>query len=86
MNNTIYNISEMKIKITNRNWIKLVLSALIPLMIGVFTVVTTVQQQKLSTLQREQDKKEALLLRQQSEHQADNLHKENIYTIYLDDV
>ena len=51
-----------------------------------FTVVTTVQQQKLSTLQREQDKEEARLLRQQSEYQADNLHKEKVYSIYLDDV
>jgi uncharacterized protein YjbI with pentapeptide repeats len=76
----------METKRNHRHWIKIFLSALIPLMIGVFTIVTTLQEQKLSTLQREHDKREALLLRQQSEHQANNLHKENIYTIYLDDV
>jgi uncharacterized protein YjbI with pentapeptide repeats len=76
----------MTIKIDRNTWIKLFLSALIPLMIGIFTVITTIQQQKLSSLQREQDKQAAILLRQQSEHQADNLHKENVYATYLDDV
>ncbi|UJR18646.1 hypothetical protein I4U23_005554 [Adineta vaga] len=69
-----------------RSWLKLLLSALVPLLIGVFTIITTIQQQKLSTLERKHDKQESLLLRQQSEHQADNLHKENIYATYLDDV
>ena len=36
-----------------RFWSKLFLSALVPLMIGIFTVITTIQQQKLSTLQRQ---------------------------------
>ena len=67
-------------------WIKLCLSALIPLMIGVFTVVTTMQQTKLSTLQREHDKEEAILLRKYSEHQADSVHKDNLFDVYLDDV
>jgi uncharacterized protein YjbI with pentapeptide repeats len=55
-------------------------------MIGVFTIVTTVLQQKLSTQQREQDKQDALLLRQQSEQQADNLRKEAVFATYIDDV
>ena len=73
-------------KINYRKWTKLLLSALIPLMIGVFTVITTLQQNKISTLQREQDKQEAFLLRQHSERQADNLHKENVYALYLDQI
>ncbi len=69
-----------------REWIKLCLSASIPLMIGIFTVVTTIQQQKLSTQQREQDKQDAFLLRQHSERQADNLRKESVLNTYIDDV
>lgn len=76
----------MKIKISRRNWIKLCTSALIPLMIGVFTIVTTVQQQKLSSLQREKDKEEALLLGEQSARQAEHLRKESVFTNYLDDI
>lgn len=76
----------MTTKIGYRKWTKLLLSALVPLMIGVFTVINTLQENKLSILQREQDREEARLLRQHSEHQADNLHKENVYAIYLDDV
>ena len=76
----------MTTKRHRRVWLKLLVSALVPLMIGVFTLITTFQQQKLSNLQRGQDKEDALLLRQQSEQQADNLHKENIYDTYLDAV
>ena len=76
----------MTLKVNYRKWTKILLSALVPFMIGVFTVITTLQQNKLSALQREQDKEEARLLRQHSEHQADNLHKENVYAVYLDEV
>ncbi|CAF3688965.1 unnamed protein product [Rotaria sp. Silwood1] len=69
-----------------REWIKFFLSALIPLMIGVFTVVTTVLQQKLSYQQREQDKEDARLFRQQSERQADNLRIETVFDNYVNDV
>ncbi|CAF0838740.1 unnamed protein product [Adineta steineri] len=55
-------------------------------MIGIFTVVTTIQHQKLSTQQHEQDKQDAFLLRQHSEWQAENTRKENVFTTYLDDV
>jgi len=76
----------MATKMYRRKLLKLFLSALIPLMIGVFTVITTVQQQKMSSLQRAQDKQDALLLRQQSEYQADNLNKEKVYAAFLDEV
>ncbi|CAF4783154.1 unnamed protein product [Rotaria sp. Silwood1] len=55
-------------------------------MIGVFTVVTTVLQQKLSYQQREQDKEDARLFRQQSERQADNLRIETVFDNYVNDV
>ncbi|CAF3014548.1 unnamed protein product [Rotaria socialis] len=76
----------MPITEKDRVWLKLLLSALIPLMIGIFTVVTTIQQQKMSSLQREQDKNDALLLREQSDNQTAHRHKETIYATYLDDV
>jgi uncharacterized protein YjbI with pentapeptide repeats len=69
-----------------REWIKLISSALIPLMIGVFTVVTTILQNNLSIQQRELDKQEALLQREQSERQATNLRQENVFATYIDDV
>jgi uncharacterized protein YjbI with pentapeptide repeats len=69
-----------------REWMKCFFSALVPLMIAVFTVVTAVLQQNLSLQQREQDKQDALLLRQQSERQADNIRKETVFATYLDDV
>ena len=33
-----------------------------------------------------QDKDEVRLLKQHSEHRADNIHKGNVYTIYLEEV
>ena len=77
---------EINKEVNCRKWIKLLLSALIPLMIGVFTVFTTLQQNKISTLQRDQDIEEARLSRKHSEHQADNLHKENVFATYLEEV
>ncbi|CAF1437817.1 unnamed protein product [Rotaria magnacalcarata] len=76
----------MPISIKDRVWLKLLLSALIPLMIGIFTVVTTIHQQKMSSLQREQEKQDAHLLRRQSDNQTAHRHKETIYATYLDDV
>lgn len=83
---SVCNSREMQPKSNRFGWVKLVLSALIPLMIGLFTVLTTIQQQNISFLQREQDTQQALLLHQQSQYQADNLHKEKVYTTYLDDI
>ena len=73
-------------KFSRFNLVKLFLSALVPFMIGLFTIITTIQQQNFSSLQREQDKHDALLLRQQSELQADHLNKEKVFATYLDDV
>ncbi|CAF1656880.1 unnamed protein product, partial [Adineta ricciae] len=73
-------------KLNRISLIKLFFSALIPFTIGLFTVITTIQQQKFSSAQREQDKQDALLSRQQSDLHAENLHKEKVYETYLDDV
>jgi uncharacterized protein YjbI with pentapeptide repeats len=83
---TTHNDDTKQLQTSSRKWLKLLLSALIPLMIGIFTVVSTIQQQKLWTQQREQDKQDAFLLRQHSERQADGLRKESVFTTYLDDV
>jgi uncharacterized protein YjbI with pentapeptide repeats len=75
-----------RIEGNHRLCLKLTLSALIPLMIGVFTIVTTLLQQKLSNQQREQDKHDSHLLREQSQRLADNLQKESVLVNYLNDV
>jgi uncharacterized protein YjbI with pentapeptide repeats len=78
--------NSIKIDKKHRIWLKLILAASIPLMIGVFTITTTLLQQKLSRQQREQDKYESSLLREQSNRLADNLQKETILVSYLNDV
>nr|AEN94407.1 pentapeptide repeat family protein [Adineta vaga] len=83
---SVGNSVQMAKKLNRLTLVKLFFSALIPLTIGLFTVITTIQQQKSATAQREQDKQDALLLRQQSDLQAENLHKEKVYATYLDDV
>ena len=62
------------------------MSALIPLMIGIFTIVTTVVQQDNTMQQGDHDEEEALLQRDQSNAQADNLRQENVFAKYLDDM
>jgi uncharacterized protein YjbI with pentapeptide repeats len=78
--------NETKINPNHRIWLKLMLTALIPLMIGVFTIVSTLLQYKLSSQQRNQDKSDSLLFRQQSERHADSLQKETVLVTYLNDV
>ncbi|CAF1347501.1 unnamed protein product [Didymodactylos carnosus] len=58
-----------------KNWAKIVSALLVPLILGVFTVVQTLQQQKISSLQRKQD-----------QYQADNTQNEDIFAKYIDDV
>ena len=77
---------QISIKANFHQWIKLFVTALIPLMIGILTIITTLAQEKNAVKQREQDKQEAILLREQSERQADNLRKDTILATYLDDI
>lgn len=81
-----YNNVKTKIETNHRIWLKIILSALIPLMIAVFTIVTTVIQQKLSYQQRAQDRDDTNSLRKQSDRLADSLQKETILVSYLNDV
>lgn len=55
-------------------------------MIGVFTVVSTIIQQNASYEQRQQDKVDARLLRQQSDQHAGNLQRETALANYLTDI
>ncbi|CAF1525858.1 unnamed protein product, partial [Didymodactylos carnosus] len=56
-------------------WLTLVATALVPLMIGIFTVVMTIQQQSSASRQR-----------QQEQQQADNLQNERTFSTYVDDI
>ena len=69
-----------------RKWIKLLISALIPIMIGTFTIINTTLQKNISAQQQEQDKQDALLLREQSERQADNLRQDTLFSSYVGDI
>ncbi|CAF1517669.1 unnamed protein product, partial [Didymodactylos carnosus] len=51
-------------------WTKLVLSALVPLMIGIFTVVSTIQQQRIPNEHRRQDHQIAATQRKQDQDLA----------------
>ncbi|CAF1619669.1 unnamed protein product, partial [Adineta ricciae] len=57
--------AQMAKKLNRLSLIKLFFSALIPSTMGLFTVITAIEQQKLSSAQCEQDKQDALFLRQQ---------------------
>ncbi|CAF1300066.1 unnamed protein product [Didymodactylos carnosus] len=57
------------------DWLTLLVTALVPLMIGVFTVVITIAQQSSADRQR-----------QQEQQQADNLQNERIFSVYVDDI
>ncbi|CAF1073659.1 unnamed protein product [Didymodactylos carnosus] len=78
-------------------WTKLGLSTLVPLMIGIFTVVSYIQQQHISEQQRHQDQEVANdirlqerqiadALRAHSQEQAHALHYQDVYKTYLADV
>ncbi|CAF1497468.1 unnamed protein product [Didymodactylos carnosus] len=78
-------------------WTKLGLSTLVPLMIGIFTVVSYIQQQHISEQRRHQDREVsndirlqdrqiADALRAQSQRQADAFHYQDVYKTYLADV
>jgi uncharacterized protein YjbI with pentapeptide repeats len=67
-------------------WSNLALGALIPLMIGIGTVVITLQQQKNEDRRRDQDQHIANRMREQDQQQADNLHYQNVYSRYIIDI
>ncbi len=67
-------------------WSNLALGALIPLMIGIGTVVITLQQQKNEDRRRDQDQNIANWTREQDQQQTDNLHYQNVYSRYIIDI
>ncbi|CAF1039427.1 unnamed protein product [Didymodactylos carnosus] len=68
------------------SWFNLILSALIPLMIGIFTVVSYIQQQQIAYENRKQDRKIEDRRRSEDQHRAENLHYENVYEKYIEDI
>jgi len=79
--------NKVKSKIeSNRIWLKLLVSMLIPLMIGIFTITMSFVQQNISLKQRIQDREDAEKLRLQSTKLADNNEKETILANYLNEI
>ncbi|CAF0861930.1 unnamed protein product [Adineta steineri] len=52
------------------NWSRVLLSACLPLVLGVFTIIFTIQQNSISIANREQDRRQAIELRQQVMYDA----------------
>ncbi|CAF0837796.1 unnamed protein product [Adineta steineri] len=52
------------------NWSRILLSACLPLVLGVFTIVFTIQQNSISIANRGQDRRQAIELRQQVMYDA----------------
>ena len=67
-------------------WTNVALAALIPLMIGIATVVITVQQQKNEGERRNHDLQIARDNREQDQRQADELYLQDVYKTYIQDV
>lgn len=67
-------------------WINVVTGALVPLMIGIFTVVLTIQQYRISERHRQQDQQIARAYREQDQRQADDLHFQQVYRDYIKDI
>ncbi|CAF3936555.1 unnamed protein product [Adineta steineri] len=67
-------------------WLKLALGALIPLAIGIGTVVITIQQQQNEDRRFQQIQDNEYRRREQDQQQADNLHYQNVYSHYILDI
>ncbi|CAF1057800.1 unnamed protein product [Adineta steineri] len=67
-------------------WLKLALGALIPLAIGICTVVITVQQQHNEDRRFQQTQDNENRRREQDQQQADSLHYQNVYSHYITDI
>ncbi|CAF1352691.1 unnamed protein product [Didymodactylos carnosus] len=69
--------------ISLEKWLKLTSAFLVSLMIGIFTIVTTSQQNHVANLNRIKDLEIANNQRQQDQEQADELHIETVYARYI---
>ncbi|CAF1282478.1 unnamed protein product, partial [Didymodactylos carnosus] len=65
------------------DWLQLFSSMLVPLMIGVFTIVTTVQQRETNRQQHLSDRQIAQLQREQDMHVASEQRNETVFTMYI---
>jgi uncharacterized protein YjbI with pentapeptide repeats len=65
---------------------KMLLSALLPLILGIFTVIYTIQQNNIAKQQREQDLAIATNIRIQDQMQTDELRIQTVYDIYINDI
>ncbi|CAF1148014.1 unnamed protein product [Didymodactylos carnosus] len=72
--------------ITLEKWLKIVSSLLVPLMIGIFTIVLTIHQNHSSNQNRLNDLEIANRQREQDQQQADESQKEQIYAAYIKDM
>ncbi|CAF1334146.1 unnamed protein product [Rotaria magnacalcarata] len=69
------NVHEKKILQKRPGWCKIVISTLIPCILGIFTIIFTLQQQQLSKQQQDQ----------QHWHQLDSQRQQS-FTTYIDDI
>jgi uncharacterized protein YjbI with pentapeptide repeats len=67
-------------------WCKMLLSALLPLILGIFTVIYTMQQNNIAKQNREQDLAIATAIREQDQSQADELRIQTIYDTFINDI
>ena len=66
--------------------IKLLGSFLVPLLIGIFTIASTVQQHLANEQNRLNDIQIAAQQREQEQRQANELHQETVYAVYIQEM
>ncbi|CAF1433243.1 unnamed protein product [Adineta ricciae] len=88
MNRTQRQRSEKKVKRKSRCqlWLNTAVNALIPLMIGVATIVIAIADEKIEDKRREQDHTLAYLTRLQDQQLADESYYQNVFKTYVDDI
>jgi uncharacterized protein YjbI with pentapeptide repeats len=81
--------SKKKVKVKEKccyTWTKLLLSASIPLLIGIFTVVYTLQQDQLARINRGQDLKIAEENAAQDVRERTKIRKQTVYDAYIAEI
>ncbi|CAF3865241.1 unnamed protein product, partial [Adineta steineri] len=67
-------------------WINIALGALIPMMIGVGTIIIAIVNQNIEDKRRQQDQDLAYLTRLQDQQLADALYYQGVYKTYIEDI
>ncbi|CAF1271151.1 unnamed protein product [Adineta ricciae] len=65
--------------------LKFIFSLLVPIVLAIFTIVVTVQQQSIANQQRSEDKQTAMQQRQLERHLADDKYQNDIFEAYIKD-